>query len=256
MVPNRETPSKDSRPGLNETRGIDPETPSSVGVAVPAAGLGSRMGGARKPFLELSGEPLLLHSLRPFLAHPAVVSVAVALAPEELEDPPGWLTDLDPRIRLVQGGATRGESVWAALQALPEAAGLVAVHDAARPLVTVEIIDRGLRAVAEGVGAVAGWPAVDTLKRVGERDQVRATLPRSEVWHAQTPQVFPRKVIVRAYREAMEFGVSDTDDSALVERMGGTVVMVPGSPSNIKVTRSEDLPLAEHFFRRRREVSR
>jgi len=221
----------------------------TVGVAIPAAGLGTRMGGSptglRKPFLQLAGEPLLLHTLRPFLAHPRVLAVRVALGPEEYDDPPGWLAALEGKVGLVRGGDSRGESVWAAIQALPPDVDLVAVHDAARPLVTRSIIDRCLEAVDAGRGAVAGWPAVDTLKEVEEGDRIRATLPREQVWHAQTPQVFPRRMLVDAYSDAVSHGITDTDDAALVERMGGEVVMVPGSPSNLKVTRPEDLPLAE-----------
>ncbi len=231
------------------SRKDDPGARPRLGVAIPAAGFGSRMGGARKPFLELLGEPLLLHSLRPFLTHPKVVAVAVALPEEELRDPPGWLAEVDSRVVLVQGGATRGESVWQALKALPESLELIAVHDAARPLVTRDIIDRCLEAVDEGIGAVAGWPAVDTVKQVGEGDRVRATLKRSEIWHAHTPQIFPRDLLLRAYSEAMSVGISDTDDAALVERLGGSVRMVRGSAANLKVTRPEDLPLAEHFLR-------
>jgi 2-C-methyl-D-erythritol 4-phosphate cytidylyltransferase len=208
------------------------------------------MGGVRKPFLELLGEPLLLYSIRPFLAHTQVVSVAVALAPEELEHPPEWLTSMDSRVLLVPGGATRGESVWSALQALPSTLDMVAVHDAARPMVTAEIIDRCIDAVGENTGAVAGWPAVDTLKEVAEGDRVASTIPRSRVWHAHTPQIFPRELLFRAYQEAMAVGIADTDDAALVERIGGGVLMVPGSPWNLKVTRPEDLPLAEHFLRK------
>lgn len=220
----------------------------AVGVAIPAAGSGLRMGGVRKPFLELLGEPLLLWSLRPFLAHPQVTAVAVALAAPELAEPPAWLREVDPRVRLVQGGATRGESVRAALEALPPEVEVVAVHDAARPLVTREILDACLAEVAPGRGAVAGWPAVDTLKEVDEGGVIVATPPRERIWHAHTPQVFPRDLLVEAYREAARLGIGDTDDAALVERMGGTVVMVPGSALNLKVTRAGDLALAEHLL--------
>jgi 2-C-methyl-D-erythritol 4-phosphate cytidylyltransferase len=203
------------------------------------------MGGVRKAFLELQGIPLLLWSLRPFLEHPRVVSVAVALARETLADPPEWLFDVDPRVVLVQGGATRSDSVRAALEALPTSVEVVAVHDAARPLVTKEIIDRCLEAVAPRRGAVAGWPAVDTLKEVDQEGRIVATLPRERIWHAQTPQIFPRQLLLEAYRLAGEEGVSDTDDAALVERIGGEVVMVKGGSFNLKVTRPGDLELAE-----------
>jgi 2-C-methyl-D-erythritol 4-phosphate cytidylyltransferase len=220
-----------------------------LGVAMPAAGTGYRMGGVRKPLLNLGGEPILLRSLRPFLEHPQVHAIAVALDQKALLDPPPWLVELDPRINLVPGGVSRGESVWAALQALPEGIDTVAVHDAARPLLTRGIIDRCVRAVGENRGAVAGWPAVDTLKRVDDGRRILGTLSREEIWHAQTPQVFPRELILAAYQAAKEAGVSDTDDSALVERIGGEVVMVEGASSNLKVTRPEDLALAELFLR-------
>jgi 2-C-methyl-D-erythritol 4-phosphate cytidylyltransferase len=210
--------------------------------------MGTRMGGARKPFLELSGEPLICWTLRPFLRHPSVKAVAIALGEDDAERPPEWLLSMDSRIRVVTGGATRGDSVRAALDALPEDLDLVAVHDAARPLVSKEILDRCLAEVGADRGVVAGWPAVDTLKEVAPGGLILGTPDRDRIWHAQTPQVFPRALIVEAYRRALEDGVTDTDDSALVERLGRDVIMVPGSPFNLKVTRPEDLPLAALFL--------
>ena len=216
-----------------------------MGVAVPAAGQGVRMGGIRKPFLELLGEPILAWALRPFLQHPRVAAVAVALGADDCSPPPGWLANWDPRIRIVPGGETRGDSVRAALHALPDDLSVIAVHDAARPLITGSIIDRCLAEVREGRGAVAGWPAVDTLKEVDEQGRILATPDRDRFWHAQTPQVFPRRLLLDAYRHALETGIRETDDAALVEAFGGEIVMVPGSARNLKVTRPEDLPLAE-----------
>lgn len=199
------------------------------------------MGGVRKPFLELRGEPVLIHALRPFLARTDVVAVAVALAAADAEDPPGWLLALDDRIRVVAGGATRSESVRAAVAALPEDCDLLAVHDAARPLVSGAAVDRCFAVAATGMGAVAGCPAVDTLKEVDEADRVTATADRSRFWQAHTPQVFPADLLRRAHRG----GGEATDDAALVERLGETVRMVDGGRWNLKVTRPEDLPVAE-----------
>lgn len=212
-----------------------------VGVAIPAAGEGRRMGGRRKPFLELRGEPILAHALRPFLAHPAVTVVCVALSPDDAAAPPEWLTRMDARVRVVAGGAARSDSVKAALDALGDV-DIVVVHDAARPLVTRAILDRCIAAAAAGTGAIAGWPATDTLKQVDAALRVVATPDRSRIWHAQTPQAFPAALLRRAYaawddREA-------TDDATLVERVGGVVVMVEGSASNLKVTRPEDIVIA------------
>jgi 2-C-methyl-D-erythritol 4-phosphate cytidylyltransferase len=200
------------------------------------------MGGRRKPFLELRGEPVLLHALRPFLAHPAVAAVRVALSPEDAADPPGWLRELDARVGVVRGGATRTHSVRAALDALDDV-DIVLVHDAARPLVTTEIIERCIGAARGGQGAVAGWPASDTLKQVDDERRVIATPDRSRIWHAQTPQAFPAELLRRAY--AGWDGREATDDAALVERVGGRVVMVEGAATNLKVTRPEDVPVAE-----------
>ena len=203
------------------------------------------MGGRKKPFLALRGEPLLQHALRPFLTHPAVTALRVALSPEDATDCPVWLSELDPRLALVAGGDSRTASVRAALEALPDV-DVVLVHDAARPLVTHAIIDRCLGAVGTGRGAVAGLPASDTLKQVDDDGRVLATPDRSRIWHAQTPQAFPAELLRRAY--AAWDGREVTDDGALVEMAGGTVVMVEGSTTNLKVTRPEDLAVAEAFL--------
>lgn len=223
-----------------------------VAVVVPAGGAGRRMGGVRKQYMELAGEPLLLHALRPFLAHPAVEWVVVALPAEDVPRPPAWLVDLDPRVRWVAGGEERGDSVRLALEAVPEEADLVLVHDAARPLVTREVIDRAIAAASEGVGAVAAVPVTDTIKEVDAEGRIVATPERSRLWRAQTPQAFPRAMIVDAYRRAAADGFRATDDSTLVEHYGGTVVVVEGAPENLKVTGPLDLVVAEALLRARR----
>lgn len=220
-----------------------------VGVVVPAAGSGQRMGGARKAFLDLAGEPVLVHALRPFLQEPRVVSVVVALAGPDAAAPPPWLTDLDPRIRVVEGGATRAESVRNGLAALPDV-DVIAVHDAARPLVTVDVVERCVDVAVEGEGAVAGCPAVDTLKEVDASSRVRGTPDRSRFWQAHTPQVFPSGVLRQAYAGDL---AGATDDASLVERLGVPVRMVDGGASNLKVTRPEDVPLAESLLHARRK---
>jgi 2-C-methyl-D-erythritol 4-phosphate cytidylyltransferase len=209
------------------------------------------MGGARKPFLELDGAPLLLHALRPFLAHPEVACVVVALAREDADAPPLWLRELEPRVRVIAGGATRTESVFAALEALPEEVEIVLVHDAARPLVTRDLVDRCIRGVGEGVGAVVGVRVSDTLKEVDEGDWITGTPDRSGFWHAQTPQGFPKRPLLDAYRGARREGAEATDDAALFARAGGRVRMVEGSRWNLKVTVPEDLEIARVLLARR-----
>jgi 2-C-methyl-D-erythritol 4-phosphate cytidylyltransferase len=206
------------------------------------------MGGAKKPYLTLAGEPVLVHALRPFLARQDVVAVALALAAEDAEAPPDWLRMLDGRIALVRGGETRAGSVRAALAALPADLDVIVVHDAARPLVTPELVDACVRVAAAGKGAVAGCPATDTLKEVDGSRRILGTPDRARFWHAQTPQAFPAAMIREAYaRDDLLAGA--TDDASLVERSGGEVVMVEASLANLKVTRPEDLPLAELLLR-------
>jgi 2-C-methyl-D-erythritol 4-phosphate cytidylyltransferase len=203
-----------------------------------------RMGGVRKAFLELDGRPVLEHALRPFLAHDRVVAIVVALARDDASDPPGWLTALGPRVGVVAGGDTRTDSVRNAIAALPADVDVIAVHDAARPLVTSELVDRCVELASQGVGAVAGCQAVDTMKVVDESAGVVRTPDRSTLWHAHTPQAFPAAVVRAAYAAAEG---ADTDDAALVERHAPEVVirMVDDGGTNLKVTRPADVALAE-----------
>lgn len=227
-----------------------------VGVAVPAAGFGRRMGGRRKAWLTLGGEPILARTLRAFLDRSDVVAVAVALAPDDAAAPPEWLTGLDARIGIVPGGSSRAASVARAVAHLPAEVDVILVHDAARPLVPPEVIQRVVDEVSGGGGAVAGLPAVDTFKRVDAEERIVDTPPRAGLWHAQTPQGFPAPLL----REALAALDRDpdgaaqlTDDAMVVASIGGTVRMVLGAPRNLKVTRPGDLPLAEWYVAHPRE---
>lgn len=212
----------------------------TVGVAIPAAGEGRRMGGVRKPFLEIAGRPVLAHALAPFLAEARVARIAVALPADIAASPPEWLVALDPRIDVVAGGATRTASVAVAIDALGEV-DVIAVHDAARPFTTAGTLSRCIDVAASGRGAVAGSPATDTIKRVDEDGRIVDTPDRARLWSARTPQVFPADVLRRAYATA----APATDDAALVEALGATVVMVDDGGGNMKVTRPGDVAVAE-----------
>ncbi len=236
------------------TAEASPDAPlPRVGVVIPAAGSGRRLGGALKPLLQLAGEPLLVHALRPFLADPRVRSVVVAFGPDDVTDAPGWLNSLDERIRLVPGGRTRAHSVRNALEATPPDVDVVVVHDAARPLAPADVVSACIGIAAGGEGAVAGCPAVDTIKEVDGEGRVVSTPDRSRLWQAHTPQAFPAEVLRRAYRGDM---ADATDDASLVERLGVTIRMVDAGPTNLKVTRPGDLVLAEAILRGRGEASR
>ena len=194
-----------------------------------------------------------MHALRALLGDPRVVSVVVALGSDDAMDPPAWLVALDPRISVVQGGDSRTDSVRAALAALPDALDVIAVHDAARPLVTIDVVSRCIDVAESGVGAVAGCPVVDTLTEVGSDGTIVDTPDRTRFWRAHTPQVFPAAMLRHAYANAAE---EATDDAALVERAGGKVRLVDDGTSNLKLTRAEDLKVAEAILRGRRERKR
>jgi 2-C-methyl-D-erythritol 4-phosphate cytidylyltransferase len=189
---------------------------------------------------------MLLRAIRPYAQHPRVRQIVVALPPELAAHPPAWLGDLAAeRLRLVAGGATRADSVAAALAALHPACRVVLVHDAARPFVGPETIDAVIAVAQSGAGAVAGVPVADTLKRVAEADdRVTETVDRRGLWRAQTPQGFPRTMLEEAY--AARGALPDpTDDAQLVERLGHPVRIVPDRTTNIKVTSPDDFALAE-----------
>lgn len=220
-----------------------------VAAVIPAGGVGRRMGGVRKQYLELAGTPLLVHTLRPFLEHPYVEWVIVALPPDDVASPPPWLAELNGRIMLVPGGEERGDSVARALEHVPQEADVVVIHDAARPLLTRTLIDRALRVAARGDGAVAAVPLADTVKDVDAGGVVQGTPDRDRLWRAQTPQAFPRALVLDAYRRAQQDGFRGTDDASLVEHYGGRVLIVEGAPENLKVTGPADVIVAEALLR-------
>jgi len=138
---------------------------------------------------------------------------------------------------------------------LSDVLDVAVVHDGARPLVDRAVVGRCIDLAARGIGGIAGVPVVDTMKQVDESGRVVATPERSRLWHAQTPQAFPLDVIMEAYRRALEEDFPATDDAGLVERVGGPVVMVESSEDNLKITRPEDLEIAELLLSRREASS-
>ena len=235
---------------------------------VPAAGRGERLGpGAPKALRELGGVPLLVHAVRA-LSRSRAVGLVVVVAPADgvarvralLED-----FGLDGRdgaaITVVPGGATRQESVRLGLAVVPATVDVVLVHDAARPLVPVDVVDAVVRAVADGAEAVVpAVPLADTVKQVapaaapGRPEPVVGTPDRSTLRAVQTPQGFRREVLLAVHDKALQDGVDATDDAGLVERYGGSVVVVPGHEEAFKVTRPLDLVLAEAVLARRRSL--
>jgi 2-C-methyl-D-erythritol 4-phosphate cytidylyltransferase len=224
-----------------------------VAAIIPAAGLGTRMaarsGTSRKQFMLLDGAPILTHTLRKFVVCPAVDEIVVALRPEDLE----WFGQEWKRekaakpVRLVAGGQYRQDSVRNGLEHVSAGVDLVAVHDAVRPFVSVDLIDKVIREATRTGAAILAIPPVDTVKRV-ERTTIRATLPRERIVLAQTPQVFRLDLLRRAYRQAEEDGFVGTDEASLVEHLDVDVTVVLGSDRNIKITRPGDMALARLFL--------
>jgi 2-C-methyl-D-erythritol 4-phosphate cytidylyltransferase len=221
-----------------------------VGVVIVAGGSGTRAGGSElKQFRWVAGKPALLHSLQTFMARPDVVSVVCVLPREYAADPPPWIFQCDiDRLMIANGGRTRTESVYFGLEDLPDEASIVLVHDAARPLVGDATIDRLVASVRAGHSAIAALPVVDTLKEVDDQGFITRTIERERLWRAQTPQAFPRRVIVDAHRDARAQHINATDDAALCERLGIPVAVIRGSERAMKITEEGDFARAEALF--------
>jgi 2-C-methyl-D-erythritol 4-phosphate cytidylyltransferase len=243
-----------------------------VVAIIPAAGLGTRMAPMpsaldakakkahpSKQFTELAGIPILIHTLRAFAAVEAVSEIWIALRENEIE---GFRERLHAeakeiqtkKIELVIGGEHRQQSVHHALNALSAGPDdIVLVHDAVRPLVSAEIIRYVIDAAKKYGAAIAGLPAVDTVKQVertAEGAIIKSTIPRAGVVLAQTPQGFRYSVIKKVFDEAAADGFTGTDEASLVERSGNEVAVVMGSPRNIKITNPGDMELAEFYLRK------
>ena len=231
-----------------------------IAVILPAAGLGTRMGKgsaeksgtSRKQFMLLEGSPILIHTVRKFAASDRVTEILVAVRGEDRE----WVehmvaTEFDGKVRVVEGGNSRQESVENALAALSPETDLVAVHDAVRPFIDLETIHSVFDEAAATGAAIVAVPAVDTVKQVTrgtEHVRVRSTIPREKLVMAQTPQVFRYELISRAFTQARLDGFTGTDESSLVERLDVEVSVVPGSDRNIKITKPADMDLAHLYL--------
>lgn len=228
-----------------------PRVTRDVGVVIVAGGSGSRVGGGEiKQLRWVAGKPMLLHSLQTFQKRADVAMVVCVLPQRYAGDPPPWIFQSDAERMLISvGGRTRAESVANGLEDLTAECRYVLIHDAARPLVSDEMIDRVVVEARKGHGAIAALPVVDTLKRVDADGRIVGTVAREGLWRAQTPQGFPREMIERAHREGRANGThaTATDDAALCELLGLPVHVVRGSEKALKVTEEGDFARAEAF---------
>lgn len=229
-------------------------------VVIAAGGSGERFGDvAGKQLAIVAGLPVLAHTLRAFDRCPDVDAIVVVAHPDRVEEYQREAVERSGAgkvVAVVAGGATRIQSVRAGLAALPDGVELVAIHDGARAAVTSETISAAFAALAaspEVDGVVVGHPCVDTIKEVDAGGRVIDTPDRTRFWMAQTPQVFRPSALSRAYWKAGIAGFEGTDDASLVEAVGGTVVMVEGPRSNLKVTVPEDLDMLAALLTARAE---
>jgi 2-C-methyl-D-erythritol 4-phosphate cytidylyltransferase len=228
---------------------------------LPAAGLGTRMGAETlKQFLELDGVPVLIFTLRRLASCPAITDFIVATRADEVESVAALIAreNLGRPVHVVRGGDTRQDSVANALTEVPEDADLILVHDAVRPLVTRDQIERVIAEALSCDAAILGIPAMDTVKEVKRASLpadvalITATIPRERVVLAQTPQVFRTALLLEAFARARQDGISASDEAALVERIGRDVHVVVGSERNLKITHPGDMQLAEFYLRQER----
>lgn len=222
------------------------------GVILVAAGRSSRFQDAnyKKPFAPLAGRPVWMHAAEKFTDRDDVKQVVIVVAPEDRE---AFLEKFGANlafmgITLAEGGEERADSVKAGLEKLGPEIDHVAVHDVARPCLATEWIDRVFAAGMKTGAAILATPAVSTLKRVGQDHVITATVDRTGLWEAQTPQVFLRSLLEQAFAAAGS-ETPATDEAALVEATGHPVTVVAGSPINLKITTRDDLRLAEQALK-------
>jgi 2-C-methyl-D-erythritol 4-phosphate cytidylyltransferase len=236
-----------------------------IAAIIPAAGIGQRMGRQiPKPYLPLAGKPILAHTLEIFEKTKEVDEVTLVVHPRELDycqDKVLSRFTFKKVLRLVPGGKERQDSVYHALKVLQKEDDLevILVHDGVRPFITPDQIRRLIEAARRHGGAVLGLPAQDTLKRVDQEGHILQTLERKDIWQIQTPQAFQAPLLWRAFVEAYSRNYYGTDEASLVEELQHSVVVLPGSPLNLKITTPDDLQMAEvilPLMRRKKRASR
>ncbi|MBW2605456.1 MAG: 2-C-methyl-D-erythritol 4-phosphate cytidylyltransferase [Deltaproteobacteria bacterium] len=223
-----------------------------VSAIIVASGKGIRMKGTmRKQYLDLAGRPVLAHSIMAFDSCSLVEEIFLVVPKEDVEYCQNKilsLLHLKNRINLVYGGAKRQDSVYNGLQAIDKNTGTVVVHDGVRPFIHPEDLKQCILGSKKYGACILGIMASDTLKRVDNLGIIETTLPRENIWLAQTPQAFQYDLILKAHETARRDGYVGTDDASLVERLGANVKIINGSRFNIKITLREDLAVAKEML--------
>src|SRR6202041_2746715 len=230
---------------------------SRIAAIVPAAGLGTRMGAETpKQFLPIYGMPLILFTLRRLAASAAITEFFISTRAEDIVSLQDTVAKagLGRPARVVHGGDTRQQSVANALAQVDPATEIVLVHDAVRPFVTPEQLDRVIEEARTRGAAILGIPAIDTVKEVKRASlpedvaRITTTIPRERIVLAQTPQAFRCGILREAFARAEADGVTASDEASLVERLGQDVYVVLGSERNLKITRPADMDLARFYL--------
>ena len=224
-----------------------------LALIVPAAGVGKRLGSeAPKPYLELSGKTVLEHTLSRFVNVSGLGEVIISTTEAYFEQTEKVLKKLFPELNcyVVEGGDERQDSIRNALKKISGKTGLIAVHDAVRPFVSADDIEKCIVEASRWGGAVLAVPAKDTIKVAGENSEITDTPDRNKLWQAQTPQIFWAALLREAYDYAGKYNIRGSDDSSLVEKVGGKVVLVKGSSKNFKITYPLDLKIAEYLLKK------
>jgi len=223
-----------------------------VSAIIPAAGESRRMGGCiRKPFLTLQGIPILALTLGNLMRCSCIAEFLVCIRPEDRElGERGILPHLPAgkRIKWVEGGESRQDSVYHALSRVDADVDLILIHDGVRPFVSLKQLNLAIQQTKIWKATVFGLPAAETVKFIDDKGFVARTLKKTSLWNIQTPQTFCKDLILDAYRRAYAEGFEGTDDASLVERGGKAVKVLLGSPENIKITTPGDLSLAEKIL--------
>ena len=224
---------------------------SECAAVLLAAGKSRRLG-FDKILTPIAGKPVVQYSLE-VLRDTESVGVIVIVTRPDMMEPLGHIVDqlgIEKPVEMIEGGKERQDSVYAGLCHLKDQAKYVAIHDAARPLITVEMMDKVLAKAKEVGGAICGQPATDTLKRSSREDEIVETVERADIWTVQTPQIFTLELIRSAYEKIQKEGFSITDDASAVEAMGGKIALVDAGVWNLKITRQQDWEVIELWLNR------
>jgi len=224
-----------------------------VTAVIPAAGSGMRMGSQEaKQYLEIGGKPLLVHTLRPFQETHSVDSIIIVVPEKDVDYCLHQVVQryqLNKVCKVISGGERRQDSVRNGIEAVADTCKWVLIHDGVRPLVSIELIEKVIKAAQRFRAVSTGLPVAETIKRVDRKGNVLKTIERSNVWLMQTPQIFGREDIRMAHQEALKGGWTDaTDDAFLVEKIGIPVKIIEGEERNIKITTPHDLQVARFLL--------